>query len=451
MNTRKFRPNAHLGLLAGLVVLASIVYSLNAGLHSSEAATRPGAPSMPADCPAPPAPATPEPLWVDPVTSPTTLLTQTLGVTLGGGRAITITSEAGTLSNTSPIITAPYSSFSTTIPLLPNTIHHLSVEGLVEYESGCFYTLSTSSDRNGLPLTIAQFSPTLYLPIVRRDTGGPTLAGCSVFPADNAWNRDISNDPVDPLSANYIASINSTRQYLHADFGSNLDWGIPYTVVPGTQPMVPITFVDYGDESDPGPYPIPPNAPVEAGSDHHVLVLNSGTCKLYELYGASKNTNDAGWSASSGAVFDLTSNALRPDGWTSADAAGLPILPGLVRYDEVASGAIHHAVRFTVDSSQRAYIHPATHFASSDSNPNLPPMGLRLRLKAGYNISSYTGQARVILEALKKYGMIVADNGSSWFISGATDSRWNDDDLDQLKRVPGSAFEAVQSGPLIRP
>jgi len=295
-------------------------------------------------------------------------------------------------------------------------------------------------------------TPVAYLPFVQRSPAGPVIAGCQVFPPDNPWNRDISDDPVDPNSANYIASINATsNKFLHADFGSNLDYGIPYTIVLGTQPMVPITFTAYGGESDPGPYPIPPNAPVEAGSDRHVLVLNSGNCKLYELYNASKDQGGPGWFADSGAIFDLSTNALRPEGWTSADAAGLPILPGLVRYDEVMSGTLKHAVRFTVWRSQKAYIHPATHYASIYTDPNLPPMGLRLRLKAGFDISGYTGQARVILEALKRYGMIVADNGSSWFITGATDPRWNDDDLNQLKTVPGSAFEVVQSGPLIKP
>ncbi|HEU5089092.1 MAG TPA: hypothetical protein VFT99_16665, partial [Roseiflexaceae bacterium] len=216
-----------------------------------------------------------------------------------------------------------------------------------------------------------------------------------------------------------------------------------------TQPLVPITFTDYGDESDPGPYPIPPNAPIEAGGDRHVLVLQQGACKLFELYQA--NPNGSGWDAASGAVFDLRSNALRPDGWTSADAAGLPILPGLARYDEVNSGRITHALRFTVYRSQRAYIHPATHQAGATDDPAYPPMGLRLRLKSSYDISGFHGQARVILEALRTYGMIVADNGSSWFISGARDPRWNDDDLEQLKTVPGSAFEVLQSGPIMRP
>jgi hypothetical protein len=425
-------------LLVGFLGLVAILLAMGAEENNSHAA--------PLDCLPPP---TSEPLWVDPVTSPTTLFTETLRVALGRGRAITVASEAGTVAVTGTF--DAYTPASVTVPLLPRTTHHLGVSGLVEYETGCFYTLSTNSDRNSHPLTIVQVSPTIYLPLVMRNFGGPTLAGCPMFPTDNPWNRDISNDPVDSNSDNYIASINQGATYLHADFGSNLDYGIPYTIVPGTQPMVPITFDEYGDESDPGPYPIPPNAPVEAGSDHHVLVLNSGTCKLYELYHASKDPSGPGWTAGSGAVFTMTSNALRPEGWTSADAAGLPILPGLVRYDEAASGSIKHAVRFTVWRSQKAYIHPATHYASSYTDSNLPPMGLRLRLKASYDISGFTGQARVILEALKRYGMIVADNGTSWYITGATDSRWDDDDLDQLKTVPGSAFEVVQSGTIIKP
>ncbi|MDE3088750.1 MAG: hypothetical protein KGJ80_05135 [Chloroflexota bacterium] len=278
---------------------------------------------------------------------------------------------------------------------------------------------------------------------------GPTLGGCAMFPPDNPWNRDVSSDPVDSNSTNYIASIGATIN-LHADFGSDPTYGIPYVVVPGTQTFVPITFTEYASESDPGPYPVPPNAPVEAGSDAHVLVLDSGNCNLYEMYHAAKDPSGPGWFAGSGATFDLSSNALRPDGWTSADAAGLPILPGLVRYDEVSAGAINHALRFTVSQTQRAYVHPATHWASSSTNPNLPPMGLRVRLKATYDISGYTGEARVVLNALKKYGMMVADNGSSWFITGATDSRWNDTDLNQLKTVPGSAFEVIQLGTIYK-
>lgn len=267
-----------------------------------------------------------------------------------------------------------------------------------------------------------------------------------MFPADNAWNRDVSTLPVDSRSGAYLGAIAALggNQKLHADFGGGGSYGIPYVTVPGTQPSVPVTFVDSPGESDPGPYPIPLAAPIEGGSDAHVLAVDRDHCKLYELFAASRGANR--WSAGSGAVFDLTSNALRPDGWTSDDAAGLPIFAGLVRYDEVASGHIDHALRFTVSSTQRAYVHPATHWASSDTNPALPPMGLRLRLKASFDVSSYHGEARVVLNTLQRYGMIVADNGSNWFISGAADPRWDDDDLDQLKTVPGSAFEVVDTG-----
>ena len=277
---------------------------------------------------------------------------------------------------------------------------------------------------------------------------GPTLGGCPVFPADNAWNQDVSSAPVDPRSDAYVASISRDGdRFLHADFGGNGQYGIPFKVVPSKQKKVPIRFNAYGDESDKGPYPIPRNAPVEKGSDRHVLVVQRGACKLYELYAARRSGR--GWVAGSGAVFDLRSNALRPEGWTSADAAGLPILPGLARYDEVAAGAINHALRFTVSASQKGYIHPATHLASDSDDPNLPPMGLRLRLKAGFDVSGFHGQARVILDALKRYGMLVADNGTSWYITGGSDRRWNDEDLNQLKTVPGSAFEAVSTGDIM--
>jgi hypothetical protein len=302
-------------------------------------------------------------------------------------------------------------------------------------------------------VAFAQSTHTVYLPLVARNAGGPTLGGCPMFPADNAWNRDLSAELVDPNSAaiiNYILA-NSGNDFLHADFGENPTYGIPYVVVPQTQPLVPINFTAYGNQSDPGPYPIPPDAPVEGGpgatGDRHVLVLRQGECKLYEMFRAFPNSGSGGWNADSGAVWDLRSNALRPFYWTSADAAGLPILPGLARYDEVQAGAIRHGLRVTFNRTRRAFILPATHYASSITDPNAPPMGLRLRLKAGYNLASFTGQARVILDALKRYGLIVADNGSSWFISGATDSRWNDDDLDQLKTVPGSAFEVIQIQP----
>jgi hypothetical protein len=279
---------------------------------------------------------------------------------------------------------------------------------------------------------------------------GPTLGGCPVFPPENAWNQDVSSAPVDPRSDAYVASISSGgARFLHADFGGGGAYGIPYRVVSRRTKTVPIRFDAYGSESDKGPYPIPRNTRVEGGSDRHVLVAQRGTCKLYELYAARRSGR--GWVAGSGAVWNLRTGALRPEGWTSADAAGLPILPGLARYDEVAAGHVDHALRFTVSETQRGYIHPATHLASDSDDPNLPPMGLRLRLKASYDLSGFKGQARVILDALRRYGMLVADNGTSWYITGAADKRWNDEDLDQLKTVPGNAFEAVTTGPIQRP
>jgi hypothetical protein len=283
-------------------------------------------------------------------------------------------------------------------------------------------------------------------------SGGPTIGGCAVFPSTNPWNQDISNAPIDPNSTNYVDNILANGgDYLHADFGGGGAYGIPFITTNSSTPLVPINFTAYGDESDPGPYPVPLNAPIEGGSssngDRHVLAVNTSNCHLYEMYRAYPRSDH--WDADSGAVFDLGSNALRPDYWTSADAAGLPIFPGLVRYDEVAAGVIKHALRFTVNATQRGFIHPATHYASSSTDPNRPPMGLRLRLKASYDVSGYHGQARVVLDALKKYGMIVADNGSNFFITGGSDARWNDTDLDQLKVVPGSAFEVVSTGSII--
>ena len=280
----------------------------------------------------------------------------------------------------------------------------------------------------------------------------PHEYSCPIFPAGNPLNREIAHAPVDPNSAAYIASIGLTG-HLHPDFGTNPSYGIPYTVVGRRQPKVQIKVTEYGEESNPGPYPIPANAPVEdAGEegDRHVLVLQEGSCKLYELYNAQHDANTGGWEAGSGAVFDLRSNALRPNGWTSADAAGLPIFPLLVRYPEVEVGQIDHALRVTVQYTQAGFIHPATHFASSSTDSALPPMGLRLRLKASYSLAGFNGESLVILRALKRYGLIVADNGSSWYITGAPDPRWDDENLEEIKQVPGSAFEAVRSGPILR-
>ena len=274
----------------------------------------------------------------------------------------------------------------------------------------------------------------------------PREYGCPIFPASNPLSRDVSRAPVDPNSDHYIASIGAGG-HLHPDFGTNPSYGIPYTVVGTRQPKVPIRFTEFGEESEHGPYPVPSSAPVEGAGeagDRHVLVLQRGVCRLYELYSAARR--GAGWEAAAGAVFNLRSNALRPEGWTSADAAGLPIMPLLVRYPEVSAGRIDHALRVTVARTQRGYIHPATHFASSSSDPSLPPMGLRLRLQANFSLAGFRGESLIVLRALKRYGLIVADNGSSWYITGAPDPRWNDEDLEQIKRVPGSAFEAVRSG-----
>jgi hypothetical protein len=273
--------------------------------------------------------------------------------------------------------------------------------------------------------------------------GGPTIAGCPVFPSDNAWNTGVSTWPVHPNSANFLASIGSAN--LHPDWGDI--YGIPYTTVPGNETRYPMTF-HYADQSDPGPYPIPPDAPIEPGSDRHILALDRDNCVLYEVYDA--RWTGSGWSAGSGAVWDFKIDATRPAGWTSADAAGLPILPGLVRYDEVVQkGVMDHAVRFTVNQTQHGYIAPASHFASSSTNPNLPPMGLRLRLKSGFNISGFHPQIQVILRALKTYGMIVADNGSNWYITGELNPLWDNTILDQLKTVSGSNFDVVYTGEIV--
>jgi hypothetical protein len=271
----------------------------------------------------------------------------------------------------------------------------------------------------------------------------PRIAGCPVFPADNPWNRRVDGLPAAKDSAAIISSIGADTG-LHADFGSGL-WagspiGIPYTVVTSKQPKVRVSF-DYADESDKGPYPIPGTIRIEGGSDRHALIVDRSSCRLYELYALSRTSR--GWHAGSGAIWNLRSNRLRPAGWTSADAAGLPILPGLARYDEVAAGHIDHALRFTVDRTRRAYVYPARHYASSLTDPVLPPMGLRLRLKASFDTSGFPRQARAVLETLKRYGMVVADNGSSWYITGAPDRRWSNDDLHTLGRVKGSNFEVV--------
>src|ERR1041384_3671943 len=284
-----------------------------------------------------------------------------------------------------------------------------------------------------------------------------SLNGFVPFPSSSLWNTDISTAPVDPNSANYINFIGTTVT-LHPDFGAgtfhNQSIGIPYQVVGGSQAKVPVNLGAFFDESDPGPDPIPSNALIEGypkpgNGDRHVLVLEKDGCWLYELFNAS--VKNGKWSADQASIWDMTINTQRPFTWTSADAAGLPVFVGLARYDEVAAGAIHHALRFTVPSSQRAFVLPATHWASTNTNTNAPPMGLRLRLKASFNISGYPADDQVILTALKTYGMILADNGSALFVSGAPDPRWNDTNLNLLKNVHASDFEVVQTGTIYTP
>jgi hypothetical protein len=272
---------------------------------------------------------------------------------------------------------------------------------------------------------------------------------CPLFPADNPWNRRVDALPVASNSATIIQSIGGGTG-LHADFGSGTYAGsligIPFNVVPGTQPKRRVARFEYAGESDKGPYPIPARPKIEGGSDRHVLIVDRDRCLLYELAGTARS--GSGWTAWAGAIWNLRSNTLRPETWTSADAAGLPILAGLARWDDLATGGIRHALRFTVERSRRAYVYPARHYASSLTDPSLPPMGLRVRLKASFDVSPFPPQARAVLQALKTYGMIVADNGSNWYISGAPSPHWSNDDLHTLGRVHGSDFEVVDTSSL---
>jgi hypothetical protein len=274
------------------------------------------------------------------------------------------------------------------------------------------------------------------------------IAHCPTFPANNPWNQRVDSLAVAANSSQLIASIGLGTS-VHPDFGSGL-WdgapiGIPFDVVTKATPRSRVSFL-YASESDKGPYPIPKSVHVEGGSDRHAILVDRGACRLYELYDLQRTAS--GWQAGSGAIWNLRTNALRPAGWTSADAAGLPIYPGLARYDELAHGVIAHALRFTAPRTRRAYVYPARHYASSSDDPSLPPMGLRVRLKAGVDISGFPRQARIVLQALKTYGMILADNGSSWYISGAPDPRWSNDDLHTLGRITGADFEVVDTSSL---
>jgi hypothetical protein len=293
----------------------------------------------------------------------------------------------------------------------------------------------------------------------------PDLGSCPVFPdppagisprapslpTEAAWNQDVSKAPLAPGSATTIAYIDAHGGgNLHPDFGSPRSYGFPYAVVGAGKDRLPIRYTAYGDESDPGPFPVPLGAPVEGGArsdgDRHVLTVDRSTCTLFELYRAfPQRGGRPHWDADSGARWDLRSAARRPDSWTSADAAGLPIFPGLVRYDEAAAGHVDHAIRVTFDSTRDAWVHPASHCAGDTADPRAPAMGTRLRLRASYGLGRFTGAAHAIAEALKHYGLIVADNGSNWFFGGTSDRRWDDENLDQLKQIPGSAFQVVRS------
>jgi hypothetical protein len=293
----------------------------------------------------------------------------------------------------------------------------------------------------------------------------PSLGGCPVFPdppaslsphapslpSQAAWNQDISRAPVARNSSAIVSYINAHGgSHLHPDFGSPRAYGFPYAVVGARQRKLPVHYTAYGEESDRGPFPIPPRAPVEGGrrsdGDRHVLAVDRSRCILYELSRAFfKRRGRAHWNADAGTRWNLRSTALRPESWTSADAAGLPIFPGLIRHEEVAAGRVDHAIRVTFDVTRDAWVHPASHCAGATANPKAPPMGMRLRLRPGYRLARFSGAAKVIARALKRYGLIVADNGANWFFSGTSDRRWNDENLDQLKRIPGSAFQVVRS------
>jgi hypothetical protein len=278
----------------------------------------------------------------------------------------------------------------------------------------------------------------------------PGASGCPIFPADNVWHSDISKLPVHARSAAWMASMDSASTDLHPDFGSSgepMPYGIPYTVVGSSHADVPVDFY-YPDESDAGPYPFGTDTPIEGGSDRHAIMIDRDACKLYELFDAEYASGGES-TAGSGAIWSLKSNALRPAGWTSADAAGLPIFAGLVRLDEVKAGTVDHAIRMTAQQTDKSYVWPARHQAGAANNKNLPPMGARFRLKASFSTSGFRSDTKTILAAMKEYGMILADNGSDWYFTGAASDDWPNDMLDELKSVPASAFEAVDASSLM--
>lgn len=315
---------------------------------------------------------------------------------------------------------------------------------------------SPNSPKTSLPPTPpTQTSPVSTHPSTSPTltSGGPSIGGCPVFPSDNVWNTDVSRLPVDPHSNAWIANTGGSGRLIHPDFGdsgTSVPYGIPFIVTNASHSKVNITF-QYADESDPGPYPFGPDTPIEGGAgsggDQHAIMLDSSTCTLYELYDASYSAQ--GSTAGSGAIWNLRSDALRPSGWTSADAAGLPILPGLLRQDEVAAGFVGHAIRMTVQTTDKSFIWPARHEAGSVNDPDYPPMGARFRLKASVDISRFSRDTQVVLTAMKHYGLIVADNGSNWFFQGAAQPGWDNTMLDELKSIPVSDFEAVDTSSLM--
>ena len=405
--------------------------------------TKPGGevPAAPPPAPPPPPPSgPPQPRII--VKTSGDAQQGTLSSTLGAPLVVTVTSSGAAVSGATVTwsVTSGNGSLSATT-ITTDASGHASVRWTLD---ATYLATTATASISGSSVTFTALG-----------NGSGDLAGRPIFLASNAWRTDISGAPLDANSANLIASCGPTTG-LHPDFGTvyaGAPNGISYVVVHGSQPKVPVSFY-YGDESDAGPYPVPTYAPIEGGpsstGDRHVLVIDGDNWKDYEMYDAHPVNGGASWTGGSGAIFDMTAGTTRPAGWTSADAAGLPILPGLVRYDEVAiHHAIEHALRFSCAHSRKAYVSPARHSAGSGTSIDLPPMGMRVRLKASFDISSYSAANKVILTALKKYGMFLADNGSDMFLSGAPDPRWSDDDLHNLTTVHGGDFEVVQMSGLV--
>jgi hypothetical protein len=366
------------------------------------------------------------------------------GLLLAGGLVVLLAFSGSGAPGAGLASPSPSASPAPSTGVTPSSSVTASTPGAVAVESIGSTPATTASPAStaapALPPIPPQAPTPAPTPLSTAASTPSTGAACSVFPSSNVWNRDISALPVAANSQTLLGSIGLGAS-LHPDFSAT-GYGIPINVVNASTPRVSVTF-GYADESDPGPYPIPAAPLIEGGSDRHMLLWDKAACFLFELYAAA--SSGGAWTAGSGAIWDLRSNALRPDGWTSADAAGLPILPGLVRYDEVARGAILHALRFTAPRTRTAHIYPARHDAGESGSASLPPMGLRVRLKASVDIGGFGPQARVILTALQRYGMILADNGSPWYVTGAPDLRWNDDELHGLQQLTGADFEVVDT------